>query len=96
MARRDRLESHCSCLCEVAYERALIINRAESETHTVYIIQEHIVKEEAGLKHEITSASASHRRRKASADAGGKDERGSPQLRFNNYTSFQISTNSER
>lgn len=39
-------EFQCSCLCEVRCERALIMNRAESETHTAYIIEEHIVKEE--------------------------------------------------
>lgn len=50
-------EVQCSCLCEVRYERALRINRAESETHTAYIIEENIVKEEVLLKHEITLAS---------------------------------------
>lgn len=47
-------ESQCSCLCEVRCERALIVNRAESETHTAYIIEEHIVNEEVAPKHEIT------------------------------------------
>lgn len=51
-------------------ERALIMSRAESETHTAYIIQEHIVKEEVALKHEIITALTSHRLRKASADSG--------------------------
>lgn len=63
-------EARCSCLCEVRCERALIINRAESETHTAYIIEEHIVKEEVPLKHEITSALTSQSLRKASADSG--------------------------
>lgn len=52
--------SQCSCLCEVRYERALIVSTAESETHKAYIIEEHIVKEEVALKHEITSALTSH------------------------------------
>lgn len=30
------------------------MNRAESETRTAYIIEEHIVTEEVALKHEIT------------------------------------------
>lgn len=47
-------ESQCSCLCEVRCETALIMNRAESETCTAYIIEEHIVKEEVAQKHEIT------------------------------------------
>ncbi len=63
-------EFQCSCLCEVRCERALIMNRAESETHTAYIIEEHIEKEEVVLKHEITSALTSHSLRKASADSG--------------------------
>lgn len=41
--------SRCSCLCEVRCERALIMSRAESETHAAYIIEEHIAP-----KHEIT------------------------------------------
>lgn len=45
------------------------MNRAESETHTAYIIEEHIVKAEVAPKHEITSAVTSHSLRKASADS---------------------------
>lgn len=63
-------ESQCSCLCEVRCERALIMSRAESETQTAYIIEEHIVREEVALKHEITSALTSRSLRKASADSG--------------------------
>lgn len=62
-------EAYCSCLCEVRCERALIIHRAESETHTAYIIEEHIVKEEVALKHEITLGLTSHSPRKESADS---------------------------
>lgn len=45
-------QAHCSWLCGLRSERALITNRTERMTHTVYIIEEHIVKEEVGLKHE--------------------------------------------
>lgn len=65
---RGLAETQCSCLCEVRCEKALIMNRAESETHTAYIIEEHIVKEEVALKHEITSLLTSHSLKKASAD----------------------------
>lgn len=61
--------SQCSCLCEVRCERALIMNGAESETCRAYIIEEHIVKEEVALKHQITSALTSHSLRKVSADS---------------------------
>ena len=47
----------------------MITNRAESKTHTAYITEEHIVKEEVGLKHEITLALNSSSLRKASADS---------------------------
>lgn len=46
------------------------MSRAESETQTAYIIEEHIVREEVALKHEITPALTSHSLRKASADSG--------------------------
>lgn len=67
---QERLEAPCSCLCEVRCEGALIINRAESKTHTTYIIEEHIVKEEVAPKHEITSVSTSQSLGNASADSG--------------------------
>lgn len=37
-------EFQCSCLCEARCERALIMNRAETEMRAAYIIEEHIVK----------------------------------------------------
>lgn len=52
------------------------MSRAESETHTAYIIEEHIVKEEVVLKHEIRSALTSHNLRKASADWGSNKRGG--------------------
>lgn len=51
-------------------ERALIINRAESKTHTAYIIEEHIVKGEVVLKHEITLVSTSQSLGNSSDDSG--------------------------
>lgn len=69
LVRLGLAEVRCSCLCEMRCERALIISRAESETHTAYIIEEHIVKEEVVLKHEITSALTSHSQKKESADS---------------------------
>lgn len=56
VAEMGSTKSQGSCLCEVRCERALIINRAESETYTAYIIEEHIVKGEVGLKHAISLA----------------------------------------
>jgi len=53
-------DAQCSCSCEVRCESALITNRAESETHTAYIIEEHIVDEEVVLKHEISLTWTSH------------------------------------
>lgn len=69
-------------LCEVRCTKAPILNRAESKTHTAYIIEEHIVRRKVVLKHEITLVSTFQSLGKSSADSVQAEESGGASCRF--------------